>query len=343
MGKKKYGIYVLIIALVVGSVGGLAAFVGYSQGSVTPDNPVNNGPQTGPSQNDTTGPWDNRDVKKIVSLEDLNSNEVTSGTIHVFEDKPTDGSGNVVWDNERAIEPYFGTSQEMDQVSVSAAETTLQYKPGTYYLAIESSGHYMEFVKLEIPDGSSDKYSDLNLVDYNGQPESITFDLAETYSPSLSAMDVGVDSATTSIETFSADQTVRPDEGSEYRAWKMVVHTGDVDPTTDSDSDGNHDEGIRKAYFELSGANMGATKTSVVFNPSNGIDKLGSNDKATIPLDVTVTKDAPLTISSYIVTFETDNNTAADGDEVLSNGENPFDFQLFSDTGTGTSKTDVTA
>jgi hypothetical protein len=278
-------------------------------------------------------------VKKTVKLEDLQSNAISSGTIHVFTDKPTDSTGDVVWDNERAIEPYFGTQQEKDQVSISSSETTLQYEPGTYYLAIESSGHYTEFVKLVIPDGSS--YSDTTLSEYNQAPEMANFELAETYSPALETLDVGVNSNSTSIEEWSDDYTVTPDEGTEYRAWKMVVHTGDVDPTTDSDSDGNHDEGIRKAYFELSGA---ANTKSVVFNPSNGIDKLGSNDKATVNIDdVVVTADSPLTVSGHLVTFETSTSGASDGDEVLTDGENPFDYQLFSVTGTGTSKTDVTA
>jgi hypothetical protein len=336
MGYKMYAIYALAI---IGTIGGLSgAAVYFSEASVTPDNPDQ--PQTSPGQDaPADGPWDNRAVKKNIELEDMQSNSITSATIHVFEDKPTDSNGDVVWGNERAIEPYFGTEQEKDQVSVSSSETTLQYEPGTYYLAIESSGHYMEFVKLEIPDGSG--YGDTSLSEYNQAPEMVNYALAETYSPSLSALDVGVDSSTTSIETWSDDYTVRPDEGSEYRAWKMVVHTGDVDPTTDSDSDGNHDEGIRKAYFELSGA---ANTESVVFNPSNGIDRLGSNDKATIDIDdVVVTEDNPLTVSAYLVTFETSTGTGSDGDEVLTDGENPLDFQLFSDTGTGTSKTDVTA
>lgn len=333
------------IGIGLAGLGGVAALLTlgfvFTQGSVTPDQgatePVDRTQPTEP----VDGPWADRQVKKTVALEDLNSNEVTSGMIHVFEDKPTDSNGEVVWNNERAIEPYFGTSQEKDSVSVSGSETTLQYKPGTYYLAIESSGRYMTFAELEIPDGSS---YDTSLPDYNQAPESETFTVADTYTPSLSAIDVGVDSNTTSIETFSGDQTIRPSEASEYRAWKMVVHTGAVDLTTDSDSDGNSDEGIRKAYFELSGANMGSTKTDVVYNPNNGIDRLGSNDKATVDLDdVEVTQDSPLTVSSYLVTFETSTSGAGDGDEVLTDGENPLDFQLFDDTGTGTSKIDVTA
>jgi len=330
----------------IAGLGGLAALLFvlamiFAPGSVTPDQ--DSGDEvTPPGQNgtDMTGPWakQDREVKQVVSVEDLQSNTITSGTIHVFEDKPTSNDGDVVWDNERAIEPYFGTGQEKDQVSISSSETTLQYEPGTYFLAIESSGHYMEFVKLEIPDGSDITES---LSEYNQAPGGETYTLAETYSPSLEAIDVGVDSNTTSIETWSDDYTVTADEGTEYRAWKMVLHTGDVDMTEDSDSDGNHDEGIRKAYVELSGA---ANTKSVVFNPSNGIDKLGSNDKATVNIDdVVVTPDSPLTISSSLVTFETSTSGATDGDEVLTDGENPLDYQLFSDTGTGTSKTDVTA
>jgi len=336
------------VGIALGGLGGLAAVLFvlamiFAPGTVTPDE-RNRDPDSNldPRLNDSgTGPWENRNVKKNVALEDLLSNSVQSGTIHVFEEKPTNSDGNVVWENERAIEPYFGTEQEKDQVSVSSATTTLQYQPGTYYVVVESSGHYMKFAEVTIPDGSS---YDATLSEYNQAPESTTLELAETYSPTPSAIDVGVDSNTSSIEEWSGDYTLKPSEGSEYRAWKMVVHTGDVDPTTDSNSDGNHDEGIRKAYFELTGANMDSTKTSVVFNPNNGIDKLGSNDKATIMMDdVVVSKDSPLTVSSYITTFETSTSGASDGDEVLTDGENPLDFQLFSDTGTGTSKTDITA
>jgi len=326
----------------IGSLGGIAALVAlafvFAQGSAVPGDTGTSPGDSMDTEEPVDGPWENRNVKKNIELETTTGDEITSGTIHVFEEKPEDSSGNTVWGNQREIEPYFGTSQEKDTVSVSSSSTTVQYEPGTYYLAVESSGKYTEFVELEIPDGSSYEAS---LSEYNQAPEVAGFELADIHNVALDAFDVGVDSNTTSIETWSDDQTIRPSDGEEYRAWKMVVHTGDFDPTTDSDSDGNHDEGIRKAYFELSGA---ANTKSVVFNPSNGIDKLGSNDKATVTIDdVKVTPDSPLTISSSLVTFETSTSGASDGDEVLTDGENPLDYQLFSDTGTGTSKTDVTA
>ena len=330
----------------IGTIGGITALVGmafiFAQGSAVPgDTGTSPGDSVEDDQTPTTGPWENRNVKKNIELETTTGDEITSGTIHVFEEKPTDSNGDVVWDNQREIEPYFGTSQEKDTVSVSSSSTTVQYEPGTYYLAVESNGKYTEFVELEIPDGSSYESS---LSEYNQAPEVAGFELADIHNVALDAFDVGVDSNTTSIETWSDDQTIRPGDGEEYRAWKMVVHTGDVDLTTDSDSDGQHDEGVRKAYFEVSGANMAATDSTTVFNPNNGVDLLGSDDKAEIDLsDVTVTKDAPLTVSSYLVTFETSTSGAADGDEVLTDGENPLDVQLFDQTGSGTSLIDVTA
>jgi hypothetical protein len=329
----------------IGTVGGIAALIGmafiFAQGSAVPSDGDTTPGDSVDTEEPTTGPWENRNVKKQIELETATGDEITSGTIHVFEDKPTDSNDQTVWGNQREIEPYFGTSQEKDTVSVSSSSTTVQYEPGTYYLAVESSGRYTEFVELEIPDGSSYEAS---LSEYNQAPEVATYELSDIHSVSLNAFDVGVDQNTTSIETWSDDQTIRPSDGSEYRAWKMVVHTGDVDPTTDSDSDGNHDEGVRKAYFEVSGANMASTDSTTVFNPNNGIDLLGSDDKAEIDLsDVVVSKDAPLTVSSYLVTFETSTSGAADGDEVLTDGENPLDVQLFDQTGSGTSLIDVTA
>jgi hypothetical protein len=341
MGYKKLGIGIGAVAGIVALAG--LAFV-FTQGSVTPDNPMNNDPQTSPVNNSPEeGPWaqQDRQVKQTISLEDTTGGDVTSGTIHVFEEKPEDSNGNTVWDNQREIEPYYGTSQERDTVSVSSSETTVQYEPGTYYLAIESDSMYTEFVQLEVPDGSNIEES---LSEYNQAPGGETYELSNIHNVDFNAFDVGVDQNTTSIETWSDDQTIRPSDGSEYRAWKAVVHTGDVDPTTDSDSDGNHDEGIRKAYVEVSGANMASTDSTTVFNPNNGVDLLGSDDKAEIDLsDVVVSKDSPLTFSTYLLTFETSTSGASDGDEVLTDGENPLDIQLFDQTGTGTSKIDVTA
>jgi hypothetical protein len=299
---------------------------------------------TPPAQNDSTeGPWENRDVKKNIELEDKTNNAITSGTVHVFSEKPTDSSGQTVWDNPRTIEPYFGSSEEVATINVDSESVTFQDSPGTYYVVIESDGRYTLFDTLEVPDGSS--YEE-TLSEYNSAPQSDDYTLADKYSPSISTVDLGVDSNTTSIEEWSEDTTVRAGEGEEYRPWKLVVHTGDVDMTTDSDSDGNHDEGIQKAYFELAGV---ASDSYTVFNPNNGIDKLGSNDKAEynfeedLASDVVVTDDDTLTVTAGVVTFETSTSGASSGDEVLTDGENYVDFQLFDESGQGTSKVDVVA
>lgn len=343
MGYKMYGLYALIGLGAIGGIAALAAFAPqFVPGQVTPEDAEDG--QTNPGDNvSMDGPWMDRDVKKDIQLMDKNNNPITSGTVHIFSEKPTDGNGQVVWDNPRTIDPYFGSSSEVATIDVSSESVTFQDNPGVYYVAIESSGRYTYFGELTLPDGSS--YEE-TLSEYNSAPQSEEYTLADKYSPSISTVDVGVDSNTTSIEEWSDDATVRPGDGEEYRPWKLVVHTGDVDLTKDSDSDGNHDEGIQKAYFEMSGA---TSQSYTVFNPNNGVDQLGSDDKAefnfeeSVASDVVVTKDDPLTITPYLVTFETSTSGGADGDEVLTDGENPLDFQLFDESGSGTSKIDVTA
>jgi hypothetical protein len=341
MGYKKPIIYLLVI---LGVLGGLSAgFVmlsdSFTQGTGVPgEQDQTNTEPTGDEEMD--GPWLDRQVKKNIELQSKQNEDITSGTIRIFKEKPTDSSGNVVWDNPRTIESYFGSSEEIATINVDSETSTFQNEPGTYYVVVESDGRYMNFGEITLPDGSS--YEE-TLSEYNAAPQSVTYELADRFSPTAETVDLGVNSNTTSVEEWSGDTTIRPSDGSEYRVWKLVAHTGDVDMTTDSDSDGNHDEGIQKAYFELSGT---TSSSFTVFNPNNGIDRLGSDDKAELDLEgqeVVVTEDSPLTVTPGVVTFETDTGTAADGDEVLTDGENPFDFQLFDVSGTGTSMFDVTA
>jgi len=339
-----YGLYILLGLGAIGGLAGLAAFapqfvLGEAVTGYSPDNV-----QTNPDDNGSMdGPWMDRQVKKNIQLVDKQNNAITSGTVHIFSEKPKDGNKQVVWDNPRTINPYFGSSSEVATIDVTSETSTFQDNPGTYYVAVESNGRYTYFGELTLPDGSS--YEE-TLSEYNSAPQSETYTLADKASPTAESVDLGIDSATTSVEEWSGDTTIRPGEGEEYRVWKLVVQTGDVDMTTDSNSDGNHDEGIQKAYFEISGS---TSQSYTVFNPNNGVDQLGSDDKATFNFeemvagDVVVTEDDPLTVTPSVVTFETDAGTAADGDEVLTDGENPFDFQLFDESGTGTSAFDVTA
>jgi len=342
---KKIGIYGTPLVLLIALIGGGALLAPqFMQGTVQGDNPENN-PQPSEDQNNEDGPWamQDREVKELIELEDKQNNPVTSGTVHIFSEKPKDGNGNVVWDNPRTIEPYFGSSEEIATINVDSESSTFQDEPGTYYVVVESDGRYVHFGEINIPDGSGIEES---LSEYNQEPASTTYTLADKYSPTAETVDLGVDSNTTSVEEWSEDTTIRPAEGDEYRLWKLVVQTGDVDMTTDSDSDGNHDEGIQKMYFEMSGT---TSQSYTVFNPNNGIDQLGSDDKAEfnfeeqVSSDVVITEDDPLTVTPKVVTFETDTGTASDGDEVLTDGENFVGFQLFDQSGTGTSVFDVTA
>lgn len=343
---NKYAGGAIAVLSLLGMIGGVA-FLGtmYTQGSIDgPQTPADNSQKdktSGDDKKSFDGRWKGRAVKKDVKLKDLTSSAIKSGTIHIFKQKPTDSNGNEVWNAPRQIEAYFGTSQEYDQVSVSSGTTTVQYEPGQYHAVLESSGRYYEFVSFIIPDGS-DLPESTTLSDYNQAPEMVTFEMANKSSPSFSAIDLGVSSNSSSIDEYSADTTVKPDDSEEYRVWKAVAYTGAVDPTTDSNDNGDYDEGIQKIRFEASGA---CTADKTLFEPGSGIDDLGDSDgKAEVDLDCTATSNDPLTVTAHVVTFATEDGTkSADGDEQLSDGENPVDLQLFRSDGTGQGKFDVTA
>lgn len=344
---KKYGtLFAVVVMAVVLAGGGLLAMMsGGALGSFAGSDgdqgtkPVDR--QKDQEQKDTKGPWEDRLVKKRIAIETPAGNAITSGTIHVFDEKPTDSNGNVVWGNARTIEIYYGSSQEMEQVAISGERTTLQYKPGTYYLAIENSSYYTQFVKVTIPDGSS---YDIKLSSYNKNPETLTVSMPERYNPSLTQVDVGIDKTTSSIQDWKESHTVKPAEGSRYKVWKMVVETGTVDMTTDSNDDGEYDEGIRKFYVTVSGAGLSSEKSKVFFNPSNGIDRLGDDGKATFKLDSLVAKPSqPLTYTTHFTTFATGSNSsnAADGDETFTDSEHVANLQFFDDSGQGTGEVQV--
>lgn len=199
----------------------------------------------------------------------------------------------------------------------------------------------MSFDSFTIPDGSD---YDETASEYNAEPERITVTVADRYAPSLDPFDLGVNSNTSSIEEWTDDQTVKPSDETEYRIWKMVVHTGDPDLTGDSDSDGNYDEGVREIFVEISGGRQATSTNEGIFNPNNGIDRLGSNDKAEVQLDdLKATSNQPLTVEVGAVTFSTSTTGASAGGETLTDGENPIDVQLFDDSGAGTSLIDVLA
>lgn len=199
----------------------------------------------------------------------------------------------------------------------------------------------MTLCSVTISDGSS--YDDISLSKYNQPPEQTTVEVADRYAPIMEQMDLGISSNSSSIEEHSADQIIKPADDTEHRVWKMVVHTGSEDPTTDSNSDGNYDERIRKIYVEVSEAGQSAASSEAVFNPNNGIDRLGSNHKPKLELDSPVaTSDQPLTIDPRVVTsLMEDGTNPVDGDESLSDCESPIDIQLFDDSDAGTSAVQV--
>jgi hypothetical protein len=344
-GKKKvFGISV-VAALLVGLalVGGAFVFTqGSVQGDTTQDqvaDQTNESPTTEKMNFD--GPWaqENLRPKKIQEIEDLQGNAVSDGTIYVYDEKPTNSDGETIWCDTDNGNVRDHLDDKKDKVTFSSSEVTLQYQPEEYFLYVNSSGRYDECASIIIPDGSN---TDRKFDDYQSSP-SYAEDavvMADKYSPSLSAFSFGVGNTTTT-ETWDDDQTITPDEYTQYRADYAMVYIGTVDPTTDSDDNGDYDEGIKKFVMEVSGA--GST-SKTIFYSTDGIDELGSDNKARVDLSgMTATRDQGLTLMPKVTTFETKDSghTAADGDEILTAGENPLDLKLFDASGDQTSKIDI--
>ena len=327
----KYGLGVLAVLSVIGivAVGVMYAPTGQVNG------PTDNIDQSPSDQSEVDGRWSGKFVPYQFRTQDASGSDVTSGTLRVFDSRPEG------FENDRLIENQYGSDSQVRSKSLdSDAVTKVDLKPGTYYAVVASSGKYNSYTEFTVTDGS-DVPESTTLSQYS--PDTGDLELIDAYSLSSVSYDLGVNSNHTSTyEEYEARETYYPADDSEYRLWKAVVQTGDVDPTTDSDNDGTTDEGIEKAWIEIKGA---GTTQETFFNPNNGIDKLGANNKVNIEADsMTFTNDKPMTVVFHVSTLGEDSGgSATDGDELLTDGENPFDINFFDDRGSGNSVADITA
>lgn len=315
------GMLVIALLLVAGMVGGAALFM---QGSIADDG---QDPASEDDGEDTdTAPWAQRSVKLDIEGKNLSSETIKSGTLHFYEEKPDE------WENPRTISETYGTSEEYTSYSIeSDGRTTIQEEPGTYYVVAEVSGDYPAFFTVEVPDGSN--FPDTSLSDYNQEPILERFTSADRYSLGSSSFDLGISSNSSTTQDYEAHNTYRLDDNTEYRLWKTVIqpgsNSGGVDPTTDSDSDGTYDEGVSKAFVEVTGGvDQASAETNTFFHPGNGIDKLGAPDKAELNMEGLVFDDAnsmTVAVGSTVVESE-DGSNAADGDEKASDGERLWDI-----------------
>lgn len=327
------------ILLLLGLMGGFAFFA--TEGTQLPGQ--DNG-ETEPANGDDVARWDARNVKLNVQVKNLSSDTVTSGTIHLYEGKPEE------WKNQRTISATFNSAPEYyTSYSIeNDGTTTIQETPGTYYAVIEVSGDYYAFKEINVPDGSESAFQGLTLDRYNNAPKLEKYTVHDRYSLGSKAFDLGVDSNSTSSVDLEARNTYTPSDNTEYRLWKAVIQTGDVDPTTDSNSDGIYDEGVSKAYIEISGGvEQSNAQKEVFFHPSNGIDMLGAPDKAELTQKfdgLTFDSDNSMTVETGVTAVETKDSghAASDGDEILTDGENVFDVNFCDAAGNCNSVADVT-
>ncbi len=319
------GMVILAMFLAIGVFGG-AAYL-YTQGTFADDG---QDPASDEDSGEVTddAPWAQRSVKVDIEGKNLSSEKIKSGTLHFYTEKPDE------WENPRTISETYGTSEEFTSYSIeSDGRTTIQEEPGTYYVVAEVSGDYETFFTIEVPDGSD--YPDTSLSDYNSEPVLERFTSADRYSLGSSSYDLGISSNTSTTQDYEAHNTYRPDDNTEYRLWKTVIqpgsNNGGVDPTTDSDSDGTYDEGISKAWVEVSGGvDQSSAETNTFFQPGSGIDKLGAPDKAELNMEGLVFDDAndmSVTVGSTVVESE-DGTEPSDGDEKASDGERLWDINF---------------
>jgi hypothetical protein len=338
-----------VMAVVIGLVGFmlLGGMVGgallYAQGSIAgggdqPTDQVDDEPDQS-----STAPYDGRDVKLNVVLENLSSEKVKTGKLHIWESKPD------AWEDENTISNAYGSGDGYDKVSVeSDGITTIQKTPGTYYVSAEVSSDYPAFFKITIPDGTG-QFEGTKLSDYNSNPLSKTVTSADVYSLGSKSYDLGISSNTTTNTEYVAHNTYRPSDNTEYHGDYVLIepgsNNGGVDPTTDSNGDLTYDEGITKSWLEVSGAvDQDTTKSEVFFQPGSGIDELAGDDRARIDISgLNFDGDHSMDVAFGIEATESgDGSAASDGDEVASDGERFWDIKFVDSAGNVNSVAGVT-
>lgn len=326
----KYLLAVVVLLAVIGTVGAIIMYAPI--GSLAGDTAdTDTSTDSGTDEVQMDGRWAEKFVPAEVKTVDGDGSDVTSGTLRIFDSKPEG------YENDRTVSNAYGSDDQVRKKTISSATTEVQLKPGTYYAVVESSGKYNGYVEFTVTDGSDVPVS-TTLKDFSPDTHELT--LVDAYSLSSPSYDLGVSSNHSSTyEEYQARNTYYPSDGSEYRLWKAVIQTGDVDPTTDSDSDGTMDEGIKKAWIEIKGD---GTTSDTFFNPNNGIDKLGANNKVNVIADdMTFDNDNPMTVVFHAQLLGEDGSSASDGDELTSDGENVFDINFFDDRGTGNSVANI--
>lgn len=332
----------LLIGLV--SAGLYGAYSLTNQGSGVGDDGDTGDQDQTPDDSSTVAPWTGFNVKVNLEGTNLSGDTVTSGDLHIFQDKPD------AWGDDQGIQQVLSNSWKTEAVEADGV-TTLQYEPGTYYVVYEGSNDYPTFKEITIPDGDG-RFGDQfdNVGEYNNNPRDIDFKVSDRYSLGVKNWDLGIDSNTSETETYSDYVTYDVSENTEYRMDYMVVSTGDVAtstyaPNQDEDVDGTYDEGLTSSVIKVSGAsNMNGEVEKEFFNPSLGIDMLGSDGKAKVELSAGEqdylkfdSANKP-TVTAEVTAVESgDGSASASGDEKASDGENFWDVVYFDSAGNSNS------
>ena len=329
---------IAILALVGGGV--IGAFMFTNQGTGLDDgDEATSGEDTQTEEpQPTQAKFEGRNVKLNIEANDLAGSTVASGDIYLYENQPEN------WMDASSIESDYSDADSTYSVD-SSGTTTIQETPDAYYMVLDHSGAYPVMVQVEVPNGEN--YQNVALSEYNQAPELEKVQVADTATVSSKTFDLGVSSNSSGVEVFDT-QTFSPAEDTEYRLDYVVVEDGATPTTSDSDTDGDYDEGVSKFTVEVSGAEGQASATSeTVFNPDSGVNQLDNDGKVKVGVEtadnsyLTFNRDNRMSIEAR-ATADTGTGTATSGDETLQDSENIFDLTLFRADGSSSPTMEVT-
>lgn len=250
---------------------------------------------------DEVAPWKDSVVNKKISFKNEFNGTTINPTVKLFEAKPPD------WNNPRGS---FTDPTLYEQYTASSGEVTLADYPGTYYAVVTLSGYNSEFAEVEIPDGSGPEGKD-SLSDYNSAPQQVKLDMSAVGTLTIENVTYTLVNATDKEETKFAYQTVA--DNTKFKGWKAVIK--DVEGfSTDADSDGVYDEGIKELEVTVCGIGK------KIFHPAKGIDLLDTNDEYTLELDGCEVSDGN-NIAVKVRTIANTGDYTGANDEVWGEGE----------------------
>lgn len=246
-------------------------------------------------------------------------------TFYIYSEEPSN------WGNGRVsvVDGYISS------LASASGIATMTEEPGIYFVRVNITGYYDEFIEVEVP-----ATGDVPLSQYNdGGEDIVKVKLTDIETLSVANIDLGIlSTANVSSDVtkrVSTTFTVDEDEG-----YNLVEVKFQEDATysfaTDADGNGVYDEGINKLDFVFDGV------TYTLFDATASIDEFGGDSLATVKFAEPKIYDENSFISViFEVTCDGTANSTSDADELCGNGEDFIDSIIFVDASGATATFDL--